>query len=72
MSKLIIFRDLILAASQNDIPNTREALDELISDLLDNGIKPGDFQKIRMYPKKTSDPDDKLENYYRFDFVGLD
>ena len=61
-----------MAASQNDIPNTQEALDELVSDLRDNGVKPGEFRKIRMYPKKTSDPDDKLENYYRFDFFELD
>ena len=61
-----------MAASQNEIPNTNEALDELISELHKNGVKPGDFKKIRIYANKTSDPDDKLENYYRFDFIGLD
>ncbi len=58
-----------MAASQNDIPNTSEALDDLVSDLLKNGIKDGEFKKIRMYPKKTSDPDDKLENCYRYNVL---
>jgi hypothetical protein len=56
--------DLIVAASQNVIQDTTEALDDLQADLKNYGVTSGDFKRFRMYPKRASDPDDKLENIY--------
>ena len=54
------------AAAQNVIPNTEEALADLREELVRVGVKPGStFKRTRMYPKFSSDPEDKLENIYR-------
>ena len=63
----IFFRDLCAAASQNDIPNTDEAISDLVDDLYNNGVTSGDFKRTRMYPKRVSDPEDDLENIYWLD-----
>ena len=55
----------MLAASQNVIPNTEDAFQDLLDELCRFGVTSGDFIRIRMYPKRASDPDDKLENIYR-------
>jgi hypothetical protein len=60
---------LCAAASQNDIPNTNEALTDLMDDLRISGVKDGDFKRTRMYPKKVSDPEDDLENIYWSGFI---
>ena len=55
----------MVAASQNVIPNTDDAFQDLLDDLMRFGVSPGDFKRTRMYPKRASDPDDRLENIYR-------
>ena len=59
-------RDLIVAATQNVIPDTEEALNDLKAQLKLYGVTGGDFRRFRMYPKRASDPDDRLENIYRY------
>ena len=59
-------RDLIVAATQNVIPDTEEALIDLKAQLKMYGVTGGDFRRFRMYPKRASDPDDRLENIYRY------
>ena len=59
-------RILLAAASQNVIPDTAEAFQDFLDDLMLVGIIPtNEFKRTRMYPKRSSDPDDKLDTVYR-------
>ena len=63
------FETLLHAAAQNAIPDTPEAFQDLVTELRRVGVKnSSDFKRTRMYPKRTSDPDDKLDTIYRYLF----
>ena len=54
------------AAAQNVIPDTLEAVQDLIYELSRVGVQPAtNFKRYRMYPICSSNPDDKLATIYR-------
>ena len=67
LSSQTFFSDLIHISTQNVIPNTLEAFQDLLNDVISYGVAHrAGFKRTRIYPKRTIDPDDKLDNIYRF------
>jgi hypothetical protein len=61
------FRDLLQAAEQFSIPDTKEAMHDLQEELRRHGVKPNAiFKRTFIYPKFTIDDDDKWDIIFRY------